>query len=254
MKKVLVAVAVASLAACSTVKPQTQVTYVPAPAVVQTSPAPLVLPQEAAAARTINNIPDWFVDVPKVENTIHAVGDGVSGSVSGAIAQARANAFEGICQAAGGKVSSQTKIFRQDTDKSSISHSTTAIRNLCPSVDVTGATVEKRKIVQDGSRYRAFVLVSLPVGETNKLARQKHSDKMEEISLSNKEREFKELDQLVEQEKEVAPKRETESSKPVSQVTPATIELLDVDNAEYKQRRDSALQKPGAVIGQITVR
>ena len=249
MKKVLVVVAVASLAACSSVKPQTQVQYAPMP-VAQTAPAPLVPPAEAAVVRTINQIPDWFVDIPKVENTIHAVGDGVSGSVSGAIAQARANAFEGICQAAGGKVSSQTKIFRQDTEKSSTSYSTTAIRNLCPSVDVTGATVEKRKIIQDGTRYRAFVLVSLPTGDANVLARTKQSDKMDELSITNKEREFKELDRLVEKEKEVAPK----ASEPVSQVTPGTIQLMDVDNAEYKARRDAALQKPGAVIGQLTVR
>jgi hypothetical protein len=250
MKRVLVAVAVASLAACSSVKSQnqSQVLYTPMPVVAQTAPAPVVPPAEAAVVRTISQIPDWFVDIPKVENTIHAVGDGVSGSVSGAIAQARANAFEGICQAAGGKVSSQTKIFRQDTEKSSTSYSTTAIRNLCPSVDVTGATVEKRKIIQDGSRYRAFVLVALPVGEANKLARQKHSDKMDELSLTNKEREFKELDERV--DRETAPKR----GEPVSQAAPSSIQLMDVDNAEYKRRRDEALQKPGAVIGQITVR
>jgi hypothetical protein len=28
---------------------------------------------------------------------------------------------------------------------------------------------------------------------------------------------------------------------------------MDVDNAEYKARRDAALQKPNAVIGQVTV-
>jgi hypothetical protein len=247
MKRVLVVVAVASLAACSSVKSQnqSQVLYTPMPVVAQTAPAPVVPPAEAAVVRTISQIPDWFVDIPKVENTIHAVGDGVSGSVSGAIAQARANAFEGICQAAGGKVSSQTKIFRQDTEKSSTSYSTTAIRNLCPDVDVTGATVEKRKVIQDGGRYRVFVLVSLPTGDANVLARTKQSDKMDELSIANKEKEFKELDKLVDDEKTPA------VSKPVSQ---GTVELLNVDNAEYKKRRDEALQKPGAVIGQVTVR
>ena len=31
------------------------------------------------------------------------------------------------------------------------------------------------------------------------------------------------------------------------------LKLLDVDNAEYKAKRDVALQKPGAVIGQTTI-
>ena len=98
---------------------------------------------------------------------------------------------------------------------------------------------------QDGGRYRAFVLVSLPTGEANVLARTKQSDKMDELSIVNKEREFKELDKLVDEDKTPA------VSKPVSQ---GTVELLNVDNAEYKRRRDEALQKPGAVIGQVTVR
>jgi hypothetical protein len=40
--------------------------------------------------------------------------------------------------------------------------------------------------------------------------------------------------------------------KKVSEVN--TIQLLPVDNEEYKKRRAEALQKEGAVIGQITVR
>ena len=32
-----------------------------------------------------------------------------------------------------------------------------------------------------------------------------------------------------------------------------TIQLLDVDNQEYKNRRAEALKKPGAVVGQTTI-
>jgi len=249
MKRILLISVIGSLAACSSVKPQTSYTPAPMPVAVQSAPVPVqtFTPQEQAVRNAVSQIPDWFVEVPRVENTIHAVGDGVSGSISGAIAQARANAFEGICQAAGGKVRSQTKVFRTDTEKSSTSVSTTAIRNLCPDVDVTGAVVEKRKIIQDGSRFRAYLLVALPVGEANVLARTKQADKMQELAIGNKEREFKELDQLVDTEKKV-------ENKPVSSVEPVELNLLEVDNAEYKRRRDEALAKPNAVIGQVTLR
>jgi len=218
MKRVLLVAMVSSLAACSSVKPQTAYTPAPMPVAVQSAPVPVqtFTPQEQAVRNAVSQIPDWFVDVPKVDNTIHAVGDGVSGSISGAIAQARANAFEGICQAAGGKVRSQTKVFRTDTEKSSTSVSTTAIRNLCPDVDVTGAVVEKRKIIQDGTRFRAYLLVALPVGEANVLARTKQADKMQELAIGTKEREFKEMDQLVEPEKKV-------DDKPVSRVEPVEL-------------------------------
>ena len=246
MKKALLVFAVVALASgCSTTKTaEPAVTAQPSTVVAKPVAPVLVSPQEASAQRVIDNVPEWFVDVPKKDNAIYAVGDGVSGSLSGAIGNARANAFEGICQAAGGKVRSQTKVFRQDTEQSSVSVTTTAIRNICPDVDVTGATVEKRSVIRDGNRFRAYVLVALPTGEANTLARTKQADRITERALDARDREFKELDQVVEQ-----PKAETRSQSHVE-----SINLLDGDNVEYKKRRDEALQKPGAVIGQVTVR
>lgn len=233
MKRIASIAAVLALAACSTAQPVAQA---PAPKPVYANAG------EAAAQNVIDNVPEWFVDVPKKDNVIYAVGDGVSGSLSGAIGNARANAFEGICQAAGGKVRSQTKVYRQDTEASSTSVTTTAIRNICPDVDVTGANVEKRHVIRDGNRFRAYVLVGLPVGEANKLARTKQMDKLQERAMANRDREFKELDNIV----------DGKAAEPASKVEGIT--LMPVDNEEYKRKRDAALQKEGAVIGQTVVR
>ena len=233
MKRIASIAAVLALAACSTAQPVAQA---PAPKPVYANAG------EAAAQNVIDNVPEWFVDVPKKDNVIYAVGDGVSGSLSGAIGNARANAFEGICQAAGGKVRSQTKVYRQDTEASSTSVTTTAIRNICPDVDVTGANVEKRHVIRDGNRFRAYVLVGLPVGEANKLARTKQMDKLQERAMANRDREFKELDNIV----------DGKTAEPTSKVEGIT--LMPVDNEEYKRKRDAALQKEGAVIGQTVVR
>jgi hypothetical protein len=233
MKRIASIAAVLALAACSTAQPVAQT---PAPKPVYANAG------EAAAQNVIDNVPEWFVDVPKKDNVIYAVGDGVSGSLSGAIGNARANAFEGICQAAGGKVRSQTKVYRQDTEASSTSVTTTAIRNICPDVDVTGANVEKRHVIRDGNRFRAYVLVGLPVGEANKLAHTKQMYKLQERAMANREREFKELDNIV----------DGKAAEPASKVEGIT--LMPVDNEEYKRKRDAALQKEGAVIGQSVVR
>lgn len=235
MKRIASIAVLAALTACSTTAPVAQQ---PAPKPVYANAG------EAAAQNVIDNVPEWFVDVPKKDNVIYAVGDGVSGSLSGAIGNARANAFEGICQAAGGKVRSQTKVYRQDTEAASTSVTTTAIRNICPDVDVTGANVEKRHVIRDGNRFRAYVLVALPVGEANKLARTKQMDKLQERAMANRDREFKELDAIVDGKPATA--------EPASKVEGIT--LMNVDNEEYKRKRDEALQKPGAVIGQGVVR
>lgn len=235
MKRILSVAALIALTACSTTKQ--------AEAPAQSKPVQVVADaREAGAQRVIDNVPEWFVDVPKKDNVIYAVGDGVSGSLSGAIGNARANAFEGICQSAGGKVRSQTKVYRQDTEQSSVSVTTTAIRNICPDVDVTGANVEKRTVIRDGNRFRAYVLVALPTGEANVLARTKQADRLANKAMGNRDSEFKELDRIVDGEKV-----ETQSRV-------ESINLMPVDNEEYKRKRDAALQKPNAVIGQTTLR
>ena len=33
----------------------------------------------------------------------------------------------------------------------------------------------------------------------------------------------------------------------------STLNLMPVENAEYKARREEALKKPGAVVGQVTI-
>jgi len=81
------------------------------------------------------------------------------------------------------------------------------------------------------------------MGEKNTLARTKQANKVAERAAGNAAREFKELDELTEKSKATA--------EPQSRVE--SINLLPVDNEEYKQRRDAALQKPGAVIGQTTL-
>lgn len=240
MKKLVLVLAVGSLlTACGTTGTQTaQQKY-----------------QAQQAQASVDNIPSWFTEVPKADDAIYAVGDAVSGSASGALSTARANAFEGICQTAGGKVRSQTKVYRVDTEKSSTSTSTTAIRNFCPDVDVTGASVTKTAFIQEGGRIRAFVQVKLPIGDANVLARTKQREQMERQAVSNMKEEFKELDRIAGPQD--APKVEVKPLAPISSA-PTTqgteMALMQVDNEEYKKRRDEALAKPGAVVGQVTVR
>jgi hypothetical protein len=48
--------------------------------------------------------------------------------------------------------------------------------------------------------------------------------------------------------------KELDDEPKVSAVQPNTFQLLPVENEEYKRKRDEALQKPGAVVGQAVVR
>lgn len=206
----------------------------------------------SAMAQSIDSVPEWFTNVPESTDTIYAVGDGVSANYSGAIGNARANAFETICQTAGGKVRSQTKVYRNDTETSSTNITTTVIRNFCPDIDVSGAMIVKQAVVQEGSRKRAYVLVALPTGPAKAVTAAKEVKRQEVETKDAMTRELKELDNLVKPETE--PKAHSNVAPVVTDDKTSELKLLDVDNTEYKKRREEALQKPGAVIGQVTVR
>jgi hypothetical protein len=66
---------------------------------------------------------------------------------------------------------------------------------------------------------------------------------------------FKELDSLTEGTR---PQSSTKPSDTIGVVrsdgSTKNIGLVQVENEEYKRRRAEALQKPGAVVGQYTVR
>lgn len=153
--------------------------------------------QEAAVDRAIDQAPKWMAELPKSKDAVFASGTAVSGDYNMAVGIARTNAFEGICMAAGGKVKSQTKVFRTDTERSSTQLNTTAIKSMCPNVDITGAEIAKDgiKVIRDGTRFRAYVLVALPMGEANTLATTKEANRQARRAVNQRDAEFRELDQ-----------------------------------------------------------
>jgi hypothetical protein len=121
---------------------------------------------------------------------------------------------------------------------------------MCADIDISGVETVEMKHVSEGNRIRTYVLVALPTtGRMNKDTKQ-----------SAKEA-FKELDEVtgnrpVGNNVEVTPVAPAKGQE-VSVVQPngatSTLNLMPVENAEYKARRAEAIQKPGAVIGQVSV-
>jgi aspartate 1-decarboxylase len=125
-----------------------------------------------------------------------------------------------------------------------------AIRSMCADVDITGVETVEMKHVADGNRIRTYVLVALPTaGYANK-----------DVKRGAKEA-FKELDNMAREQKNenqveitpVAPAKSQEISVVKPDGTASTLNLMPVENAEYKARRAEALQKPGAVVGQVSI-
>lgn len=183
MKKVLTIVPlVAMLAACGTTDPYAK----RADAERQR--------QERYVERTIDQAPKWMIQTPVSNSAVYAAGTSVSGDYSFAFQKAKADAYGKICMAAGGTASQRTKVYKADTAQSSSEMSEMVLRTSCKEVDLTGVEITERKIIPEGTRYRAYVLVALPTGDANVLRKAKEQAKLQEQVAKRAPEAFKELD------------------------------------------------------------
>jgi len=237
MKKLLIVGAVTGLlSACGTTQYQ-----------AQTGPTPS---QQQSA---ISQAPEWMSRVPKSANAVYESASATSTDFAMADMKAKAIAYAKICTAAGGKVRSQTKVFMQDNGTTTVEQSELAIRSMCADIDITGVETVEMKHVAEGNRIRTYVLVALPIGAANTMKAAK------ETGRSSKEA-FEELDRITEEQKgngkaEVTPVPQKGDEVAVVRPdgTTSTLNLMPVENEEYKARRADALKKPGAVVGQVTI-
>ena len=207
--------------------------------------------QTAQMSSAISQAPEWMSKLPKAPGYIFENGTATSSDFGFADIKAKAMAYAKICTAAGGKIRQQTKIFKSDTGDNSVDHSELAIRSMCANIDITGVETVEMKHVSEGNRIRTYVLVTLPLGDKNVL-------KATRDAQARAPEAFKELDEVTSDKKatEVTPvpvQRGNEISVVQPDGSTSALNLMPVENAEYKARREEALKKPGAIIGQVSV-
>ena len=190
---------------------------------------------------TIVNLPEWFLSPPKSdEGTLYSVGTDSSDRLGTALEKAMLSAKLQLADQINGKISSNTRQILRDGDgkSKSVTQYDRATTNTILQTAVKHYVVQEKSVHVTDKGYTAFILLKYDIEDA--------SDKGTSIENFTA---MKELDQKVKAETKAQPVSAVEPESKVS-----TVQLLDVDNVEYKQRRDAALQKPGAVVGQITVR
>jgi hypothetical protein len=150
--------------------------------------------QERYVERTIDQAPKWMVQTPTSNSAVYAAGTSASGDYSMAFQKAKADAYGKICMAAGGTASQRTKVYKADTATNSSEMSEMVLRTSCQSVDLTGVEIKDKKMIQEGSSYRAYVLVALPTGDANVLRKAKENARLQEQIVGRSKEAFKELD------------------------------------------------------------
>lgn len=209
--------------------------------------------QTAQMNSAVEQAPQWMSKLPKAPGYIFENGTATSSDFGFADIKAKAIAYAKICTAAGGKIRQQTKIFKSDSGDVGVDQSELAIRSMCADIDITGVETVEMKHVSEGNRIRTYVLVTLPLGDKNVLKSTKDAQ-------ARAPEAFKELDEVTSGKKPVevipvpvAPQKSDAVTVTQPDGTANTLNLLPVDNAEYKARRAEAIKKPGAVIGQTSI-
>ena len=199
------------------------------------------------------DMPAWYVKPPApTDDSMWFVGTATSSDLAMSREKALLDAQLKLADTLNGVANALIKQQKNDNAGSVVNDKTSVtVKKVIANTSLTGYTIEDTKILPENRNYRTFVLLRYPLGDTNRLLKEKLQ--RENQNVSSDEANQRELD------KEIAPKPVAVtpvSGASIAVVTPegtSTLNLMPVDNAEYKARRAEALQKPGAVVGQTSV-
>lgn len=165
---------------------------------------------QSAAATSTGDIPDWYVNVPKDPNVFFATSSQVSADMQLAVEKATQAARTELGRMVETKVSGLQKRFTEETGTSNNSQLldmfTQASKNVV-STSLSGSKENKKKIVKDGSNWRAYVLVEYPVGAASEALMQQIKNNEQMFTRFRAAKTFEELDKEVKDYEEAKKKQ-----------------------------------------------
>lgn len=217
------------------------------------APAPALLPMVAA--------PEWFLKLPQsTEEMIFAAGTATSTDEQMAFDKARMFAEQKLIELLSTKLQTQTLSNRVAAGDTVTSRFETLIKKSA-SGELVGAERVDAQSSNDGRLYKVYVLLRLPLGEANMLMRERNAQVAIKESANQGRVSPPPAPAPAELKPQLRPEPEPGEKTPATvgvvpqgSAEPTELKLLDVDNAEYKRRRDETLAKPNAVVGQVTLR
>ena len=273
IKRLSVRAVATSLVACASTTAQKAETVAPAPATRVVEVAPQVVPvhpyaMPARQARVVPQAPEWYVRMPEdTPDMTFAVGTATSTDEQMAYDKARMAAERKLVEQMYARITTQTNSFKADRGSATIENYQQVTRKNARG-ELSGAQRVDSQVTHDGQNYKVYVLLRLPTGANNTMQTRRDQARLQreaEIRGRAAERDM-DANEARDDNREQENTRTLERRlAPQSQVTPVTvpetartsqgeIKLLDVDNAEYRQKRAEALAKPNAVVGQTTLR
>ena len=135
---------------------------------------PQIVYQTNTVSQQIEQIPEWYLNIPSADDTIYSSGSARAPDLQLAVDIAIMNAKTTLADRINGKLDSMTKSFvakigSTDLDTSVLNEIEKTSKNVIASVDVAGYVVDKSDITQEGTQYRAYVLLAYNSEEATKM-------------------------------------------------------------------------------------
>lgn len=266
MKRLIIAGTIATiLAGCSSMNTKhTESQPIPSPTPAVTKEQTVAAQGKIDAPQTID-LPAWYIKAPaSTDDYVFIAGTGYSNDLAMSREKALLDAQMKLADKINGMMNAVVKQHKTDSDGTvGVDKTSITIKKVIMDTALTGYHIEDSKIQTENRSYRTFMLLRYPIGDANRLlkARQQREDQLRDSDDAAQKDLEKELDNL-RKPKAAKPRAESEpvSLAPVMEkrveqrAEPvAVVKPLDVNNAEYKARRDAALAK-GATIEQYTIR
>ena len=135
---------------------------------------PQIVYQTNTVSKQIEQIPEWYLNIPSADDTIYSSGSARAPDLQLAVDIAIMNAKTTLADRINGKLDSMTKSFvakigSEDVDASVLNEIEKTSKNVIASVDVAGYVVDQSDITQEGTQYRAYVLLAYNSEEATKI-------------------------------------------------------------------------------------
>jgi hypothetical protein len=126
-----------------------------------------------AAKTTVSELPDWYTKLPQDAHAVYAAGTATSPDLQLAMDKGTLNAKRTLADRINGLISSKMKEFvsevGQGEDTQVITEVERVTTNLITEVNVAGYSQADAKVLSQGNKYRAYVLLQYPIGKANRL-------------------------------------------------------------------------------------
>jgi hypothetical protein len=123
--------------------------------------------------QTISKAPSWYTSPPVDSNAIYQVATENSPDMQRSMDKAVMTAKSQLASKLGDRVSQKIRDFATETgtinDEQVARTIDTTRQSVALDINVAGYVLDKSEVVQEGNRYRSYVLLRYPLGENNKV-------------------------------------------------------------------------------------